>query len=333
MKQKTLVFMLLAGLLVAVAGCSEDSSTSANGDEGSSDVLNIELSTATTTGNFYPMGAALANIWNDEVDGVKVASQSSDGSVQNLNLMQEGSIKMGLSTLGVLYNAYNGTDQFEGREFKDVRVVSTLFSDAGQVVVKKDSGVESVEDLVGKSFVPGAPGSGAKDLTEVIFEAYDMTIDDTKAQFVGYSQATDLMRDGKAIGAQVMSALPTSAVIEMLSTTDSEIISLTDEAIEKLTEEHSWLVEYTISSDVYDELDKDIQTVAQPSVLIASKDMPEDVIYELTKAMWENLEPLHNTIAASKTMELENATKRIADIPLHPGAEKYYKEKGVLQEQ
>src|SRR5699024_2586076 len=140
-----------------------------------------------------------------------------------------------------------------------------------------------------------APGSGAMSLSSEIFEAYDMTVDDIDAEFVGYAQAADLLRNGKIVGAQVMSALPTSAAIEMLSTTNSKIIDLSDEAIKRLTEKNDWLVEFTIPADMYDELDKDIQTVAQPSVLIVSKDMPDDIVYELAKQMWENLEPLHDT--------------------------------------
>lgn len=332
MRKKLWFSLFLTVLIVSLLGCSSGSSESTENSNENGEILDIEFSTATTTGNFYPLGAALANIWNEQIPGIKVASQASDGSVQNINLMQQGDIKMGLSTLGVLYNAYHGKDQFEGREYKDVRVVSTLFADAAQVIVTEDSGIESVEELVGQPFVPGAPGSGAKSLSDEIFEAYDMTVEDIEAEFVGYSQAADLLRNGKIVGAQVMSALPTSAAIEMLSTTNSKIIDLTDEAIKRLTEKNDWLVEFTIPADMYDELDKDIKTVAQPSVLIVSKDMPDDIVYELAKTMWENLEPLHDTIAATQTMEIENAATGIADIPLHPGAEKYYEEQGVLQE-
>ncbi|GAA0448347.1 TAXI family TRAP transporter solute-binding subunit [Lentibacillus halophilus] len=323
-KKMSLLALILIVMSVFLFGCNEESSSSSTQD--------IELSTATTTGNFYPFGSALANVWNDNVSGVRVASQSSDGSVQNINLMKKGNINMGLSTLGVLYNAYHGKGQFDGRKSEDIRAVSTLFTDAAQVIVTKDSGIDSVEEIDGKSFVPGAPQSGTKDLAEIIFNSYDMTFEDMKAEFVGFSQASDLLRNGKIDGAHVMSALPTSATIEILSSTDSKILSLSDEAINKATEENSWLIEQTIPSDTYDQLDRDISTVAQPSVLFVSKDMSEDLIYELTKTMWENLKVLRDTIDAAKNMKIEGATSGVADIPLHPGAKKYYKEQGVLEE-
>lgn len=330
MKSIKKLFFAVTLVSLILFGCSGENASKDNaGSNG--DVLDIEFSTATTTGNFYPLGVALANVWNENIDEVNISAQASDGSVQNINLMQEGDIKLALSTLGVLYNAYHGKDQFEGREFKDFRIVSTLFSDAAQFIVTENSGVESVEDLVGQPFVPGAPGSGAKDLTEKIFEGYDMTLEDVQAEYVGYTQAADLLRDGKVIGAQVMSALPTSAAIEMLSTTNSKMISLTDEAVQKITDANDWLVEFTIPSDMYEELDADIKTVAQPSVIFVSKDMSDEIVYELTKTMWENLEGLHNTVAATKTMEIQNAASDIADLPLHPGAEKYYEEMDVLE--
>lgn len=331
MKRKVLAFILMSVSAIVLFSCSSEDKSS-NGDSESSEEIDIQIGSATQTGNFYPISATLSKIWNDEVDDVKTSSQATDGSTQNLNLMSEGKAKMGLSTLGDLFDAYNGEGKFEGRAYEDVRVLSRLYSDAAQVVVRKDSDVQSVDDLQGEKFVPGAPGSGAKELSKAVLSGYDMTFDDMDAQYVGYDEATDLMRNRQVEGAQVMSGIPTSAVIDMLSSADAELINLSDEAVDNITEEHPWLVDFTVPADTYDNLDEDIQTVAQPSTIVISKDVPDDVVYELTKVMWDNKEELHDAVSATENMKLENATEGFGDIPLHPGAEKYYEEEEVLEE-
>jgi TRAP transporter TAXI family solute receptor len=329
-------FLLLStmGLILSLSlfGCSSGgSSATGSSSNGSSGKLNVKFSTATTTGVYYPLGAALAKLWNDNVSGVKVASQASDGSVQNMNLMSQGKVNMALATTGVLYNAYNGKGKFEGRGFQDVRAVAALYPGVTHMVAREGIGVDSIEDFKGKSFVPGAPGSATRGMANKLFEAYGMTFKDVEAQFVGFTQASQLMRDGKIAGAAVNAGLPASAIVEMVSTGDGKLINLTDEAISQLSEKYPWFFKYTIPAGTYDEQEEDVVTFAVGNVLIVSKDMPKEKVYELTKTMWENLKTVQNTIAATEYMKLEMATTGLAGVPLHPGAKKYYKEQGVFK--
>lgn len=322
MSKRVFKFSLITLLsIILLMGCS---------DSDSEDVIDLQIGSATQTGNFYPIGASLAQLWNDEVEGVNAASQATDGSAQNLNLMSEGKAKVGLTTMGDLYDAYNGEGQFKDNQYKDVRVITKLYSDAAQVVVRKGSEIDDVDDLKDHKYVPGAPGSGAKKLSEEVLSGYDMTFDDVNPQYVGFDEATDLMRNKQVVGAQVMSGIPTSAVIDMISSANGELISLSDEAIDNITNDYPWLEEFTIPADTYEGVDEDIKTVAQPSTIVVSKDVPDEVVYELTKVMWGNLDVLHDAVAATKNMDLDTAAQDLGDVPLHPGAEKFYEEEGVL---
>lgn len=336
MKRKLSILSIVFILILALAGCSNSSSTDKKGSSSpkasdSGKKLDINLSTATTTGVYYPLGAAFAKMWNDKLPDVSVSSAASDGSVQNINLMQQGKINMAFTTIGVLWSAYNGKDQFKGRPYKDVRILAAIYPNVGQVVARKNSGVKSIADFKGKKFVPGAPGSSTRVLSDRIFGAYGLSLKDTNAQYVGFTEATNLMRNNQVDGAIIMAGVPTSAVVEMLSSANGELVNLGDKEIASLSKKYPWLSKYTIKSGTYDGQKQDINTVAQTNVLIVPKDLPDDKVYELTKTLWENIGPIGDSIAAAKGSVLEKAATNLAGIPLHPGAEKYYKEKGVLK--
>lgn len=334
------VFLLL--LSMVIVGCSrggDNESTSGNDDSNAETNSNnndgptdIQIGSGTQTGNYYPLGSALAKVWDDEVDDVNASSQATDASVENLQLIKEGDIDAGFAMFDAIENAYDGEAEFEDNQFDDVRVLAGLYPNVGQVVARQDEGIDSFTDFEGEGFVPGATGSATKVLSDAIMDAYDMTEDDLDAQFVGFDEATDLMKNKQVVGAQVTSGLPTSAIVEMLSTADGELIDIDDDAMDKLTEKKPVYFSYSIPEDTYDEQESDIDTVAVNNGLVVYKDLDEDTAYEMTKALWENIEDLQGSVEAADEMELETATENLGDIPLHPGAEKYYEEEGVLDE-
>lgn len=342
MKRVFFLVSLLLVLSLALFGCnrggSTDSSSSSSSDtskakssESSNGTLEIQFGSGTQTGVYYPLGATLAKVWNDNVKGVKVSSQATDASVQNLQLMKQGKLNMGLTMIGVAHEAYTGTDHFKGNQYKDVRVLAALYPNVGQIVARKGAGINSVADLKGKGFVPGAPGSSTKVLSQHIFAAYGLTLDDVKSQYVGFDEATELMRNKQVVGAQITAGIPASAVVESLSTAHGKLISIDDEHIQKITKKYPWNFKYTIPAGTYDGQDKDVTAVGEANAIVVSKSMPEDKVYQLTKAMWENIDAIRNSVSATKNMKLENAAKALSGVPLHPGAEKFYKEKGVLK--
>lgn len=342
MKRPFLLMVFALILVLSLVGCSsrggssETSSSSDNDTKSNSNVssdgkLEVKLGTGTTTGVYYPLGATLAKIWNDKLPKVHVSSQSTDASVQNLNLMMQGKLNMGITTFGVLYEAYHGTGQFKDRPFKDVRVIAALYPNVGQIVTRDGVGVNSVADFAGKGFVPGAPGSSTKVLSERILAAYGLTFDDVKAQYVGFTEVSDLMRNKQVAGAQVMAGIPAAAIVEIMSTAKGKLLSIDDKQIKQLMDKYPWLYKYTIPAGTYDGQKKDVVSVAQGNMIVVPKDMPEDKVYELTKTMWDNIDAVRGSVSATKNMKLETATEGLSGVPLHKGAKKFYKEKGVLK--
>jgi hypothetical protein len=353
-KRQLLLLALVAVMALALFGCGSssnsggqsadqgkteqsggDSGANAGGNAGGGDKApsgqktNLSFPTGTTTGVYYPLGAALAKLWNDKLPDVNVSSQASNGSVQNLNFMQQGEAQVSLTPIGTLWEAYNGQNSFDGRAYKDVRVLAAIYPNVDQMVVAQ--AINSVSDLKGKGFVPGATASATEIDSKRILEAYGLDYEDMKVNFVGFTEATDLMRNKQVQGAMIQAGIPAAAVTEMTSTAGAKLISLEDDKIKAMMDKYPWFVEYTIPAGTYDGQDKDIKTVAQVNMLVADTKMPDDVAYNLVKTLWENVDTIGASIPVMKTVKVENATTGLADVPLHPGAEKFYKEKGILK--
>lgn len=319
--------MLLIFIVLAGCGNSEEASSGSSKTDGSQ---RLNFSTGQTTGIYYPLGSAISKIWSDNVESVSVASQASNGSLQNINLLREGESHFGITGIGPLYQAYNGEGTFKGKAYKDVRAIGALFPLSAHIVVRNGA-LDSFSEIKGKNFIPGAAGSIAETDSKVILEAYGLTYDDVKTSFVGYKEASELMQNKKIDATNCTCGLNTSAVSEMLTHADGKLISLEDENIQAIKEKYPYYFEYTIPANTYEGQSDDIKTVGQANILIVDKSMSEDLVYQLTKTLWENKKTLENTASVMKTVEIETAAEGLAGVPLHPGAEKYYKEAGILK--
>lgn len=322
---KIVVYFLSLLLLTAfiVSGCSQSAEGNSKGQV---------LSTGTTTGVFYSLGALLSTTWSNDLDQ-QVTSQGSNGSVDNLNKMKQGEVTMGFSTVNVIYEAYNGVGSFEDEAYEDVRILANLYPNVSHVITPEDSDIESIEDIGGNSFVFGAPGSATELESKLILEAHDVDIANVDENYVGFTEAVDLLRNSQVDAVNIYTGVPSSAATELISTVDSKVLSFSDEAIEYMTNEseYPWNFEHVIDADTYDNQDGDIVTVGQFSGIAIDANVSEDDAYELTKALWENLDELKEGQAVAEQFDPELAVQGRADVPLHPGAEKYYKEIGVLE--
>jgi TRAP transporter TAXI family solute receptor len=346
------MFLMVALLIIVGFGCSSKSTsndsntTSTPSNTGSSnssssttdstksskpDNFTILMPTGTTTGTYYPLGAILTDFWSKKIDYIKATSQASNGSVQNLNFIKQGEAQLSLTPIGTLFQAVNGEQSFEGNKVDNVTILAGLYPNVNHLVARKGSGIKTISDIAGKNFVPGATGSATELESRHTLWAYDVDYEKVNKNFVGFTEATDLMRNKQVDAAMVMAGVPTAAVTEMLATADGQLLSYSDEAIAKLQAEYPWTADYTIKANSYENQPEDVRTVAQFNFLVAHKDIPEDVAYDLVKAFWENLKELEGTHAVVKQFDVQNALKGAGDIPIHPGAAKYYKEVGVLK--
>lgn len=328
---KSILCLSLLTMILILSGCGKGNS---NDGKSKQKTVNLNFPTAATTGTIYPLGSAMANVWGKEVSGLRVNTQASNGGVNNLNLMKEGEAEISFATAGIIWEAYNGERGFKDRKYDDVRIVAGLYYNPNQFVVRKGADIHSVGDLKGKRFAPGSVGSTPEVESSIILPAYGIAYPDgIKENFVGFTEAIDLMRNKQIDGALIQAGLPTAAVTEMISTANGELIGIEPDIRKQLMDEYPWYSEMTIPKGTYEKQEKDIDTLAIKMMLIADASVDDDVIYEMTKTFWENQDQLESTHAIVKQMELENATTDLAGIPLHQGAKKYYEEKGLTIEE
>ena len=343
MNKKLAILICLALLLSMFAGCGNSSQPSGNAGSapGASPTAGegtktggttyLKFPTASSSGTVYAIGAALANLWSEKIDGVQASAEASNGGVQNLGLMSTGDAQVSVAVTSIITEQKQGINSFEGRTYDGVRILSALYANYNQVVVDSASGINSLSDIKGKRFAPGAPGSTPEVETRVHLEAAGIQYpDDISAQFVGFTEAVDLIRNKQMDGAWIQAGLPTSAVSEMCSTAGGKLISMDEGLIDKLTEQYSWYNKATIPAGTYDGQAEDVLTTSITITLIVDESVPEDIVYQMTKVMWENIDSLKGAHNALKDASLEGAVQNLADLPLHPGAERYYKEMGVI---
>src|SRR5699024_2141176 len=237
------IFMIMG--LISVACVDETGQTSTESVEAAeelkeegylqeTDQYTISFTTGVETGILYPLGSILSDFWTNELPNIQATSAASNGSTQNLNFLSQQEAEVGLTMGNVLVEAYNGEGDFEGRPYEDLRVLAGLHQNYDYVIVREGSGVDTVEDFEGRSFVPGATGSGTEKVSSLILGAHDLSFDDVNASFVGFGEATELMRNSQIDGAIVSSGIPAAAVTEALTTANGKLISIEDEIREKL---------------------------------------------------------------------------------------------------
>lgn len=334
MKMNPMKIFKLAGVLIIalmVSGCGDlldddDANAKNDGTDG-----RLKFPTGSTTGTIYPLGSAMAELWGGELNDVQVDVQASNGGVDNLNLLKDGEGQISFATTGIVSEAYNGERSFEDRQYDDVRILGGIYLNPNQLVVKKDAGIESVADLKGKKFAPGSVGSTPEVESSIILPEYGVDYpDDIDENFVGFTEAIDLMQNNQLDGALIQAGLPTSAVSEMISTADAELMDIDGDVRESLKEEYPWYTDMTIPGGTYEGQDEDVETLAIKMVIITDASVDDDVIYDLTKSLWENVEELESAHSIAKQMDIDEATTDLADIPIHDGAKRYYEEEDLL---
>ena len=293
--------------------------------------VTINFPTAATTGALYPLGAAITNLWTTELDYIRANSQASGGGIANLNLLSEGEAQVSIAISSNCYESYTGTGVFNGRKNEKFRIIGGLYYNPNQVVVTRDSDVNSLAQMKGKRFASGALGSSTEGESNVHFTAAGLEYPgDLRIENVGFAEAVGMMRNKQLDGAWIMAALGNAAVTEATSTAGAIILNMEDEVIDELKKDYPWYANFIIPAGTYPNQDEDVQTTAIKMVMFTSTDLDEDTVYDLTKTFWENIEKLAENNRGLDGVRVEDAIKDIADLPLHDGAIRYYKEIGVI---
>lgn len=317
----TTLFLMFA----IVAGCGNTSESKTK----------LKLATGTTSGVYYPLGNAIAKLWSDKIKNLSVSAQSTNASAQNINLLANKEADVAFSQANVAYYAWNGENEFKGRPQKDnIRAIGYLYPNVSQFVVRADSAIKSLSDFEGKTFVPGAMGSGTEVTTREIFSVYGLDYREkknVKVDYVGFTETVELIKNKQADGALISAAVPTAAVLDLANSIDIRLLSLEPEKIDAISKQYPWYYQFEIPANTYKGQKDQINSVALANIMLVRADLPDDLVYQLTKTLYENTAELINTHKVAKQIKLEQATTGLAGIKLHPGAEKYLREKGVLK--
>ena len=338
MKRKSIIVIsMLMAVLLLLSACGSTSEPAQPADSGTSsdEGINksdyfITVATGPTSGLYYPIGGAYANLIKNKL-GYQSSAQSTGASVENINLILGAKADLAITMSDSVAQAYEGFGAFEGQEPKDnLRYLMGLYPNYVQLVTTKASGIEKFEDLKGKKVGIGAPNSGVELNARMMYEAHGMTYEDSTVDYLNYGEAIDQMKNNLIDAAFVTSGIPNATIMELGTTHDIVIIPIEGEGAKNLIEKYPFFVREIIPKDTY-ETETDVNTVTVRNILLVREELPEDVVYDLTKGIFENIDDVkasHNT--ADKHISLENSQIGV-NIPFHAGAEKYYKEVGIIQ--
>lgn len=290
----------------------------------------LTLGTGGTAGVYYPLGGAMAAIWNEKVKGVNCTAISTGASGANVRSIQKGEQQLTLAQNDISYYALNGTEMFkDDGKLTKLKGICGLYPEVIQVVTLKSLNINSIGDLRGKRVAVGAAASGTEANARQILEMYGLKYEDlAKADYLSFAEAAANLKDGHIDAAFLTSGIPTSAVQEIATTHALKIIPVAGDEVVQLKEKYPFYASVTIPGGTYTGQDEDVETVAVLAMLVASADLEETLVYNLTKTLFENLDRLGAAHARGKDVKLAKALDGMP-LPVHPGAQKYYTEKGI----
>jgi len=290
----------------------------------------MSVATGGTTGTYYAVGGALANAVTKE-GKIQCTAETGNASVANANLVSTKGIEIAFVQNDITYWALNGELMFQGKPLKNIRAVASLYPEHVQVVIAKDAGIKSIYDLKGKRVGVGAPGSGVEGDVQAIFKVAGMTYKDLKkADFLDFAATASRFKDNQIDAGFVVAGYPTAAIMDLTTTKDVGLLSFDAAFLKKLRKQYPFFVASKIPANTYRGIDKDTITPAVMAILITHDAVPEADIYNFLTAMYKNLNDVAAVHAKGKEITLKGALNGLT-APLHPGAAKFFKEKGLIK--
>ena len=286
----------------------------------------VSIATGGTSGTYYPIGGAIAQAVS-KGGTVKATAETGNASVANLNLIGSGEIEVGFAQNDTAFWAYNGQQMFK-TPMKNLRTVAVLYPEHVQVLLAKDAGIKSIQDFKGKRVSVGAAGSGVEADVRAIFGVAGLTYDDMKVDHLDFGATTSRFKDNQIDVGFVVAGFPTASIMDLTTTKDMDMLSFSPDFLAKLCKEHPYFVASAIPAGTYKGITKEVTTPAVMAMLVTHDKVSDKVIYDFVKGLYENLDTVHASHATAKQITLQNALNG-ATVPVHPGAAKYYTEKGI----
>ena len=289
----------------------------------------INVLTGGTSGVYYPLGVALSEIYGQNIDGARTQVQATKASVENLNLLQAGRGEIGFTLGDSLKEAWAGNTEagFPGKLDK-LRAIAAIYPNYVQIVASQESGITTLEELKGRSLSVGAPASGTELNARAIFAAAGMSYEDLgKLEYLPFAESVELIKNRQLDSTLQSAGLGVASLRDLATSVPINVVAVSPEIVEKIG---APFMSVTIPAGTYNGQSEDVQTAAVGNFLVSHEGVSEETAYQMTKLLFENLDKMAASHAAARDIDVNKAVEGMP-IPLHPGAERYYREVGVLK--
>jgi uncharacterized protein len=289
----------------------------------------INVLTGGTSGVYYPLGVAIGKIYSDNIPNVKTQVQATKASVENLILLQQGRGEIAFTLGDSLKAAWDGDAEAGFKtKLEKLRTIGAIYPNYIQIVATAESGIKTLADLKGKSLSVGAPKSGTELNSRAILTAAGLSYKDLgKVEYLPFAESVDLMKNRQLAATLQSAGLGVASLKDLSTSTEISVVSVPKEVVDKIGPP---FVSVMIPANTYTGQDKDVPTAAVVNYLVTSSVVSDDLAYQMTKLVYESLPELANSHSAGREIKLENAAVG-SPVPLHPGAIRYYKEKGLIK--
>jgi TRAP transporter TAXI family solute receptor len=289
----------------------------------------INVLTGGTSGVYYPLGVALSEIYGDGIADARTQVQATKASVENLNLLQQGKGEIAFSLADAVKLGWDGnTEAGFPAKLDKLRAVGAIYPNYIQIVASRDSGIKSLADLKGKSLSVGAPASGTELNARAILAAAGMSYDDIgKVEYLPFAESVELIKNRQLDATLQSAGLGVASIRDLATSLPIAVVAVPADVVAKIGAPYEAA---TIPAGTYEGQAEDVATAAVGNILVTHDGVSEETVYRMTKLLFDNLDKLSAAHAAAKAIKLDAATRGLP-IPLHPGAEKYYRENGIVK--
>jgi TRAP transporter TAXI family solute receptor len=286
-------------------------------------------------GTFYPLGGTIAQVWNQKIPGLNVTVQATGGSVENVRLLGSKGAEIAICMNDIAYFGQNSLEVFKAKneQYTNYAAVGNVYPDVVQIFVRKDSAIKAIADFKDKKISVGPPGSGTEISARQVLGNYGLDYKarkDIRPQYLSYAEAADHFKDGRIDAAYFVVAVPNGALQDINVMHPVRFLEIDDANFDKIIKTYPLYARFEIPTNSYQGQTIPVKTIAVYSSILVLKDLPDELIYQMTKVMYEERAAIAQGHAAGKFVKPETAIPGIA-IPFHPGAQKYYREKGLMK--
>jgi TRAP transporter TAXI family solute receptor len=338
MRMKRIAMFMLVVMLLILTGCSNKTTTDpapTSADTGSEapkiSTKRLAVAGGPAGGAYYPIALACAEVWMENIDGLTVDVVNTAGSVENPLLIGQNEFHTGQTTSDTLVEAYNGTLRFEGMKQSDLRLFFTGVSQGvTHIVVGKD--ITDISQLKGKHIAMGTEGSSTPARMMSILNGYGITADDITVSYMDYTAGMQALVDGQVDCSVAGGAAPIASVQELAANRNFEyrLLSVDQKIAESIIKDNPSTIIYKVPAGTYNRQDYDVIALSNPNVMVINANVEEELVYQMTKSIFENLDVIHKAHASTFGLSLETATSDLG-VPYHPGAVRYFREIGAMK--